>query len=56
MQVENYRSHRKDIRNKMETLLNELLPLLNEFSTQHYGYNGAGGCHSIEQIKKYENL
>lgn len=54
--VKNYRSHRKDIKNKTETLLNELLPLLNEFSTQHYNYNSAGGCYSIEQIKEFENL
>lgn len=54
--VEKYRSERKDLKNKTETLLNQLLPLLNEFSTQHYDYNSRGGCYSIEQIREFENL
>ena len=54
--VEKYRSERKDLKNKTETLLNQLLPLLNEFSTQHYDYNSRGGCYSIEQIREFEKL
>lgn len=54
--VERCLSKRKDIKNKTETLLNKLLPLLNEFSTQHYDYNSRGGCYSIEQIRELEKL
>lgn len=54
--VERYRSKRKDLKNKTETLLNQLLPLLDEFSTQHYDYNSRGGCYSIEQIREFEKL
>ena len=53
--VENYRSNRKDIKNKTEMFLNELLPLLDEFSTQHYNYNDKGN-YSIEKIREFENL
>lgn len=54
--VKRYYSKRKDLKNKIEKLINELLPLLDEFSTQHYDYNGRGGCCSIEQIREFENL
>lgn len=53
--VEKYRSKRKVIKDKTEILLNELLPLLDEFSTHHYKYNDQGR-YTIEQIRKFENL
>ncbi len=53
--LEKYHSERKDIHNKTETLLNELLPLIDEFSKDHYKYNGQWG-YSIAEIKEFENL
>ena len=53
--VEKYHSKRKAIKNKAEILLNELLPLLDKFSTHHSNYNDQW-CYTIEQIRKFENL
>lgn len=52
--VEKYRSHRKEMKDKTEKLLNELLPILNEFSKDHYLFDDEG--YTIQQIREYENL
>lgn len=53
--VERYRYRRKNILKKTEKLFNELLPILDKFSTKHYKYNDGWGC-SIEDIRKNEEL
>ncbi len=53
--VEKYRSQRQEIKNKTEKLVNELLPVLDEFSKDHYMFNNDYGF-SIARIREYENL
>lgn len=53
--VESYYSERKEMKNKSKKLLNELLPILDKFSTEHFHYNAAHD-YSIEEIREWEGL
>lgn len=55
--VERYQSQRQDIKNKAYRLLNELMPILDKFSTIHSRYNDqwSYSIYSIEEIREYEN-
>lgn len=53
--VEKYHSERQKMKNKTEKLVNELLPILDEFSKDHYMFNNDYGC-SIARIREYENI
>lgn len=53
--VESYYSERKEMKNKSKKLLNELLPILDKFSTEHFCYN-AEHDYSIEEIREWEGL
>lgn len=54
--VEKYYLNRKIIRHKAKKLLNELLPLLDEFSNTHNKFDDIQCLYSIEQIKVFEGL
>ena len=53
--VEKYHSERKEIKEKTCRLFNEVLPILNRFSEEHYKYNGESlFAMSVEDIRKAE--
>lgn len=52
--LERYYAERKEMRKKAEKLINEVVPILDEFSTQHFCYNDQG--YTIEEIKTFENI
>lgn len=54
--VKKYYIQRNEIKNKTRKMINELLPILDAFSTQHYQYDGRDWEYSIERIKMLEQL
>ena len=56
--VSAYRNKRSQIHKRAKQLVNELLPILDKFSTKHYQYGSSAFCqtYSIEDIKNFEKL
>lgn len=55
--VQAYYQNRKEMKEKVQFLVNELLPVLDKFSTVHGKYNeGQCGCYTIEQLREFENI
>ncbi len=55
--VKKYYEERTVIKNKTEKLFNELIPMIEQFSTNHLKYNDSVcGGYTIEEIKKFENM
>lgn len=54
--VKRYYRQRTAIKNKTEKLFNELIPMIDKFSPNHYKYNSGYGGYEIEDIRKFENL
>ncbi len=55
--LEKYRKEFKETQERVDLLFNELIPMLDKFSTKHFSYNDQGwNSVSLEKIKKNEEL
>lgn len=51
-----YNKYREDIKNKSKKLVNEVLPMLSEFSDDYHKYDRMGNYCSVDEIIKLEHL
>ena len=55
--LEKYKKEFKETQERVNLLFNELIPMLDKFSTKHFSYNDQGwNSVSLEKIKKNEEL